>query len=89
MSTYTKRLQPILIIAGLVLLIPFIAMQFTDEVNWGVMDFVIAGALLLISGFLIDLIFRKTKNRNYRIIFCLAVVLLLLLVWAELAVGIL
>ena len=34
-------------VAALVLLIPLIAMQFTDEVNWSGGDFVFAALLLL------------------------------------------
>ena len=33
--------------AALVLLLPLIAMQFTDGVNWDVADFLFAGALLV------------------------------------------
>ena len=38
-------------IAGL-LMIPLIAMQFTDEVNWQVGDFLIMGTVLLSLGLL-------------------------------------
>lgn len=70
------------------LLIPLIAMQFTHEVNWGPLDFVVAGVLLLAAGLVIDLVLRKVKNTNYRIAIIIALLIALLLIWAELAVGI-
>jgi hypothetical protein len=72
----------------LLLLIPFIAMQFTTEVEWTLADFVVAGGLLLTAGLLAELVLRKVTTRQHRIILCLTILLVLLLVWAELAVGI-
>jgi hypothetical protein len=43
---------------GLILLTPLIAMQFTDEVNWTVGDFVFAGAMLLGAGVTYELAAR-------------------------------
>ncbi|MGD9966698.1 MAG: hypothetical protein AB7T59_09275 [Hyphomonadaceae bacterium] len=43
---------------GLILLTPLIAMQFTDEVNWTVGDFVFAGAMLLGAGITYELAAR-------------------------------
>jgi len=83
-----KRLIIILLTPVILLLIPLIAMQFTDEVNWGLFDFIIAGALLLSTGLLFELIMRKVKTVNYRIAISLILLLALLLIWAELAVGI-
>lgn len=70
------------------LLIPLIAMQFTEEVKWNTNDFIIAGALLLGAGLLYELILRKVRKKNYRLIAYLLVLLLLVLTWLELAVGI-
>jgi len=83
-----NRLKIILIVVSIILLIPLIAMQFSDEVNWTLADFVVAGVLLLGTGLLCDLVLRKVKNVNYRIAICVGLVLTLLLIWAELAVGI-
>ena len=83
-----KRLKNILLIVGSLLLIPMIAMQFTDEVNWTALDFVIAGALLLVTGLIFDLVMRKVKNTKYRIAILIIVLLVFFLIWAELAVGI-
>jgi len=71
------------------LCIPFIAMQFTEEINWGVTDFIIAAFLLLVSGFVIELVIRKISNSNYRLFIILAILLLMILTFIEIGVGIL
>ena len=63
-------------------------MQFTDEVNWNLPDFVVAGLLLLGTGLILDLVLRKIKNIGYRVAIAAGLLIALLLVWAELAVGI-
>ena len=83
-----NRLKIILAAVFIILLIPLIAMQFTDEVSWTLPDFVVAGVLLLVTGLMCDLVIRKVQNLNYRIAICAALLLALLLIWAELAVGI-
>jgi len=83
-----KRLVVILGAVMLLLSIPFVAMQFTDDVNWSFFDFTIAGSLLLVTGLLGDLVFRKVTEVRYRIALSLAILAVLFLVWAELAVGI-
>jgi peptidoglycan/LPS O-acetylase OafA/YrhL len=83
-----KRFIIIVSVVAFLLLIPLIAMQFTNEVNWNLFDFVAAAALLLGTGLLCELVLRKVKKTKHRIIICFALLLLLLLIWAELAVGI-
>lgn len=75
-------------ITVLLLFIPLIAMQCTNEVNWGVFDFLIAGILLLGLGLLLKFVIKKTKNRSYRIVLFLLLILLFLFIWVELAVGV-
>ena len=88
MMMQNKRLIAIVLIVVVLLIIPLIAMHFTDEVNWGLFDFVIAGALLLGTGILCELVLRKIKKTKLKIIIFLAILALLFLIWAELAVGI-
>ncbi len=83
-----KRLKFILFSVVFLLLIPFVAMQFTDEVNWTPLDFLAAGVLLLGTGLIFDLVLRKIKNLKYRIAISIVLLLILLLIWAELAVGV-
>ncbi|PKL85941.1 MAG: hypothetical protein CVV22_05255 [Ignavibacteriae bacterium HGW-Ignavibacteriae-1] len=83
-----RRLFIILSIIVLLLLVPFVAMQFTNEVNWKSSDFVIMGILLLGVGLLFELVMRKVKKVSTRIIISGAILFTFLLIWAELAVGI-
>ena len=48
-----------------ILALPLVAMQITDEVDWGVADFVFAGVLLGVTGLLIELATRKPGNIAY------------------------
>jgi hypothetical protein len=42
-------------------------MQFTDEVDWGLADFVVAGVLLGGTGLLLERAARKPGNLAYRV----------------------
>ena len=83
-----KRLIIIVITVAFLLLIPFIAMQFTAEVNWTLSDFVIAGVLMLGTGLLCELVMRKINKTSLRTGICVTILVIFLLIWAELAVGI-
>jgi bacteriorhodopsin len=88
MLIQNKRLIGILVTVAILLLIPLIAMQFTNEVKWGPFDFAVAAALLLGTGLLCELVIRKVRTVRYRIILCVVLLTALFLVWLELAVGI-
>ena len=87
MIIQNKRLFIIVLVAALLLLIPLIAMQFTNEVNWTLPDFIVTGVLLLGTGLMCELVMRKVKKVRLRIAICVLLIMLLL-IWAELAVGI-
>ena len=63
-------------------------MQFTNEVNWGLGDFLVMGALLLVAGLAIELILGSVTTKLLKLISVILILLLLLLVVAELGVGI-
>lgn len=86
MQDVGKKLIVLTASVGLILLVPFAAMQFTDEVAWTPADFVAAGALLFGAGLAYLLLTRKARGR--RVALAMATALVLLLVWAELAVGV-
>lgn len=70
------------------LLLPLIAMQFTDEVNWQAADFIVAGLLLFVTGFVLELIIAKVKPTSRKLLAGALLIGLFLYVWAELAVGV-
>lgn len=88
MIIQNKRLVGIIALVAFILLIPLIAMQFSDEVNWEFSDFVVAGILLLGTGLICELVLRKVTKKENRIALCIVIITILLLIWAELAVGV-
>jgi hypothetical protein len=88
MIIQNKRLIAIVLAVAVLLLIPLIAMQFTDEVNWTLSDFVVMGILLLVTGLTCEFLLRKVKKIEYRIALVGVVLTAFLLIWLELAVGI-
>ncbi|MDP2647769.1 MAG: hypothetical protein Q8P35_00790 [Candidatus Yanofskybacteria bacterium] len=81
-----KRLIVWAIVVALILLIP-LAMQFTNEVQWG--EAVAYGVILLVAGGFYELWqWLKTRTRAYRIAFGVGLAGALLLGWVNGAVGI-
>ncbi|TKB98915.1 hypothetical protein [Pedobacter cryophilus] len=88
MKSPNKRLIGMMMAIAFILCIPLIAMQFTNEVNWTLSDFVMMGILLISTGLLVELVLRKVTKIQHRIILCALLIFGLFIVWAELAVGI-
>lgn len=78
----------IMSVVGILLLIPLVAMQFSNEVDWKFNDFVIMGILLTGTGLVCEFVLRKVQSVRIRILICGTVLFAFLLIWAELAVGI-
>lgn len=70
------------------LLTPLVAMQFTREVNWTGSDFAVFAILLAVACGGYELATRMNGDRRYRAAAALAVLNGFLLVWANLAVGV-
>ena len=75
-------------VIALILLVPLVAMQFTAEVSWNAADFIAAGGLLFAAAAGHALASCYAHTRRQRIVVSLVVLLALMIVWAELAVGI-
>lgn len=88
MMTQSQRSTLLYSIPLIILSFPLIAMQLTNEVNWTISDFLVMGILLFSTVFTIDFVLKKVKTLKSRLIVIFAIVILLVLVWAELAVGI-
>ena len=75
-------------LAALVLVAPAIAMPFIDEVNWGIEDFAALALLLAIAGGIVEVGVRLSRRRAFVIGLLLVTGAAFVLVWAQLAVGI-
>ena len=62
MERTTRRLMVWAGVVALVLLMPLVAIQFTEEVNWSLFDFAYMGALLFGTGLAYELLVRKAEN---------------------------
>ena len=63
-STRKEVMKRVAVVTTVILLLPLVAMQFTDEVNWGVFDFVFAGALLGGTGLLLELAVEEAAQHR-------------------------
>jgi len=70
------------------LVIPFIGMQFTEQVKWSLFDFILMGVMLISLGFGIHLISLRTKTYKQKAFYISVSVFLFLFIWGELAIGI-
>jgi uncharacterized membrane protein SirB2 len=84
----TKRLKQLLTGSGVLLLIPFIASQFSDEVNWSAYDYLVMAILLGSTSVVLNFVLTKAKNKQSRWAWGIAVILVLVLIWVEIAVGV-
>jgi hypothetical protein len=73
--------------AGILLLTPLVAMQFTEEVRWTPGDFLVFGAMLFLAGIALEWVFRAGRNMGWRLGAGLAVLVGFGLLWAQGAVG--
>ncbi len=76
------------IVTALILSVPLVAMQFSKEVNWSLMDFVVAAMLIMGSGLAIDFTARRSRNITFKLGVVGTVGTCLFLTWINLAVGI-
>jgi hypothetical protein len=78
--------------AALLLLLPLVAMQFTDEVVWDLTDFVVFGAMLASVGLTFEFAARVSRKAQYETAyktgFGIALLATFLLFWVNGAVGI-
>jgi hypothetical protein len=74
--------------AVLLLLAPWLAMRFTREVAWSGGDFVVFGAMLLTACLAFEMATRVARVPSYLLASAIAIGAAFLLLWANLAVGI-
>ena len=69
------------------ILTPLVAMQFTTEVNWDGADFIFATVIFGLAGCLIELAVRLSSNWHHRFGSMFAVLAGFMVIWTNLAVG--
>jgi hypothetical protein len=87
----TRGAWRVLMWSGLAVLLalPALAMSLGAEgVGWSASDFVVMGILLALVGVALETMVRLTRSRRARLFGIGGIAVLFLLVWAELAVGI-
>jgi hypothetical protein len=82
-----KRLVGIMLGVTALLMVPAVAMLYTQEVQWGAEDFIAAAILLGGTGLLFELVLRRGGSLAYRAGAGLGLFAALALVWINLAVG--
>lgn len=76
------------IAVSVILAVPFVAMMLTEQVNWSMSDFLVAGLLLTSLGFAGRWILSNVRPLHYKVISVLLLLSVLIIIWLELAVGI-
>lgn len=83
-----RQLAYVGLATGAILLIPLTAMQFTDEVRWDWLDFLVMGTLLAGMGAAYVLLASRMHDRMQKMVLAAVLGLGLLAAWMELAVGV-
>lgn len=82
-----RLLLAALFVPALLLLVPLVAMRFTDEVKWTGSDFVVAYVVLSSAGLAFRFLFRRASDWPTRAAAAAAVGSTLFMTWVNMAVG--
>lgn len=82
-----RLLLAALLVPALLLVVPLVAMRFTDEVNWTRSDFIVAYVVLAGAGLAFRFLFRRAADPLARLAAMAAVGSTLFMTWVNLAVG--
>ena len=83
-----RRLLRLSAVVLALLLIPFVGMHLSSEINWSNADFVIAAIVLYGSGIAYEVIRTVRITPRQRLFTGIALALVLCMCWVELAVGV-
>jgi hypothetical protein len=84
---FSRSILSVALGTALILSVPLVAQQFTDEVNWSVADFLVMGVLIFSAGLSYVLITRYVTNIVHKAAIVMALGSTFLMIWANLAVG--
>ena len=72
----------------MILIIPLVGTILSDQIDWGILDFLVMGIILLIVGMVLSVVSQKIKNPRKKLFYNLVIMLIFFLIWGELAVDI-
>jgi hypothetical protein len=75
-------------VSACLLVLPAVAMMFTDEVSWNHVDFIVFALMLSMVCGCLEIVLRRSLSQNYLAGFAVALLASFLLIWVNLAVGI-
>jgi Fe2+ transport system protein B len=88
-TTITRKdLIELIIGTCVVLIVPLIIMQFTREVSWSLLDFIVAGVLLFAAGLAYKLTTNTISSKKHRLLIGGIILGVVAAIWIQLAVGI-
>lgn len=73
---------------AMLLALPLVAMQFTDEVQWTLSDFMVMGGMLGMVGVAFEMVVRVARSNAYVVAAGMVIATAFLMTWINLAVGI-
>ncbi len=82
------RVFKLMVSLYILLLIPFIASFLSDEVNWSILDYLVAVSILSAFSISVELALRFSKSMFTKLTAILLFLFLFALIWVELAVGV-
>ncbi|GAA5094273.1 hypothetical protein GCM10023210_25770 [Chryseobacterium ginsengisoli] len=88
MTLEKQKTTIIFAVPALLMVTAFLGNLFVEGWNWSLSDFIIAAVLLFGTAFFINLVIRSRKTLISKLLVCFVILLVLALVWIELAVGI-
>lgn len=88
MTLEKQKTTIIFAVPALLMVTAFLGNLFIEGWNWSPFDFIIASVLLFGTAFFINLVIISKKTLVSKLVVCFTILLVLALVWIELAVGI-
>lgn len=88
MTLEKQKTTIIFAVPALLMITAFLGNLFVEGWNWSPFDFAMAAVLLFGTAFFINLVIKSKKPLLTKLMICFIILLLLALVWVELAVGI-
>lgn len=87
-TSMVKSFVRVIIGTALLLSVPLIAKLTTEEFGWSVFDFILVGSLIFVAGFIIEMLFKGSKDAMYRTAVVITVLTTFFMTFVNIGVGI-